>query len=131
MRTPSMLPRSPAVRQVLGLLLLVGAVGGGMQLMGAFRQARLGPQVAAAARPGDIQMIGSVTCVYCAAARAWFDAHRVPFSECEIERDARCAAAYAAFGAPGTPVLLVRGRRLVGFDAQAVADALHAAPEAQ
>ena len=49
---------------------------------------------------------------------------RVPFTECLIERDSRCAAAYTALMAPGTPVLLVRGQRLVGFNAQAVAGAL-------
>ena len=69
-------------------------------------------------------MIGSVTCVYCAQARAWFDANHVPFTECLIEKDAQCAAAYNALMAPGTPVLVVRGKRLLGFNAQAVADAL-------
>lgn len=69
-------------------------------------------------------MIGSVTCVYCAQARAWFEANRVPYSECLIERDPACAAQYNALMAPGTPVMIVRGKRLLGFSAQAVADAL-------
>ena len=90
---------------------------------------RLGSQVAAAARPGDIHMIASVTCVYCAEARAWFNENRVPFTECMIESDAVCAAKYHALMAPGTPVMLVRGRRLVGFSAQAVADALAPRPQ--
>ena len=41
-----------------------------------------------------------------------------------IEHDPLCAATYNALMARGTPVMLVRGRRLVGFSAQAVADAL-------
>ena len=69
-------------------------------------------------------MIASVTCIYCAAARAWFNANSVPFAECFIERDERCAAQYNALMAPGTPVMVVRGKRLVGFSARAVADAL-------
>ncbi len=105
----------------LGLALAVAA---GVQAIGSVSRAGLGKQVAALARPGDIQMLASITCVYCAQARAWFNANGVPFSECMIENDARCAATYAALMAPGTPVLVVRGQRLIGFDAQAVADAL-------
>ena len=117
--------KSPAkLRSVLVLAALVLAAFAAMQGLQAWSKARLGPQVAAAAKPGDIFMIASVTCIYCAAARAWFDANRVPFTECLIERDARCAAHYSALMAPGTPVLVVRGRRLLGFNAQAVADAL-------
>ena len=112
------------LRSVLVLAALVLGAFAAMQGLQAWSRARLGPQVAAAAKPGDIFMIASVTCVYCAAARAWFDANRVPFTECLIERDARCAAHYNALMAPGTPVLLVRGQRLLGFNAQAVADAL-------
>ena len=111
---------------VWALIAMVLVAVGAMQAFGAWSKARLGAVVAAQAKPGDIQMIASVTCVYCADARAWFNANKVPFSECEIERDARCAAAYTALMAPGTPVLVVRGKRLVGFSAQAVADALEA-----
>ena len=120
---PSLQP-TPKLRSVLVLAALALAAFAAMQGLQAWSRARLGPQVAAAAKPGDIFMIASLTCVYCAAARAWFEANRVPFTECLIERDARCAAHYNALMAPGTPVLLVRGQRLLGFNAQAVADAL-------
>lgn len=115
---------SIARRPLLGLIALVVVAAGAMQAVGWWSRERLGAQVAAAARPGDIRMIGSVTCVYCAQARAWFEANRVPYSECLIERDAACAEQYNALMAPGTPVMIVRGKRLVGFSAQAVADAL-------
>ena len=117
---------APPHRRILVLVLIVLGVATGMQVLNRWTTTRLGPQVAALAKPGDILMIASVTCVYCAAARAWFKANHVPFSECEIERDAQCAAAYNALMAPGTPVLVVRGQRLLGFNAQAVADALRA-----
>jgi hypothetical protein len=51
-------------------------------------------------------------------------AHGVPFEECFIERDARCDAEYQARGAPGTPVVLVRGQPQRGFSAERVARAL-------
>jgi glutaredoxin len=113
-----------ARRPLFGLIALVVVAAGAMQAFGGWSRARLGTQVAAAARPGDIQMISSVTCVYCAQARAWFAENRVPYNECLIERDAACAERYNALMAPGTPVMFVRGKRLLGFNAQAVADAL-------
>ena len=115
-------------RSLLGLVtaVVIGAVA--MQGFTWWSRERLGAQVAAAAKPGDIYMIASVTCVYCAAARAWFTENRVPFSVCLIERDALCAAKYNALMAPGTPVMLVRGKRLLGFSAQAIADALATRP---
>ena len=115
-------------RSLFGLVAVVVIGAAAMQGFTWWTRERLGAQVAAAARPGDIYMIGSVTCVYCAQARAWFDENRVPFAECLIERDAACAEKYNALMAPGTPVMLVRGKRLLGFSAQAVADALAAHP---
>ncbi len=105
-------------------LLLAGAVFAGMQLWRDHQQRALGERMAAAAGPGDIVMLSSDHCVYCEAARRWFVAHRVRFDECFIERDAACAESYRTQGAPGTPTLLVRGERQVGFDAQRVALAL-------
>ncbi|MES2100790.1 MAG: glutaredoxin domain-containing protein [Pseudomonadota bacterium] len=119
---------SSAKRSLLGLITVVVIGAAAMQGFTWWSRERLGAQVAANARPGDIHMIASVTCVYCAAARAWFTENRVPFTECEIERDADCAATYNALMAPGTPVMLVRGKRLLGFSAQAVADALATRP---
>ncbi len=118
-----------ATRRSLFVLIAFVEIGdAGMQVFAWWSRERLGAEVAAAAKPGDIHMIASVDCVYCAVARAWFDENRVPFTECLIERDAACAAKYDALMAPGTPVMLVRGKRLLGFSAQAVADALATRP---
>lgn len=83
-----------------------------------------GAQVAALARPGDIRMLSSQTCAVCAQARRWFTEHRVAFTECLIERDDACRQAYEAERAPGTPVIVVRGRALVGFSPQLLQAAL-------
>ena len=119
-----MKPLPPRLRSGLSLLALVLAVGAASEGWRTWTADRVGTQVAALARPGDIEMIASDTCVYCVRARTWFDAHGVPFSECSIERDTACAARYGALLAPGTPVLMVRGRPLVGFDPASLADAL-------
>jgi glutaredoxin len=112
------------LRRFVPVALLALAGWTGMQLLERVGSERLGREVSAAARPGDIVMLSSETCPYCKQARAWFDAHQVPFGECFIERDAACAAAYRALQSPGTPTLVVRGQRQVGFSPERVALAL-------
>jgi glutaredoxin len=90
----------------------------------AWREPLLGAEVARLAQPGDVRMLSSRTCVYCDSARHWLTTHQVAFEECVIETDASCAAQFNALMAPGTPVMLVRGRPQVGFSPQRVREAL-------
>jgi glutaredoxin len=83
-----------------------------------------GAALAALAKPGDIVMLSSETCMHCDQARRWLTEYGVPFRECFIERDAACADSYRAQQSPGTPTLLVRGERQVGFDPGLVTKAL-------
>ena len=106
-------PGRRSLAALLGLALLAGA---GMQWWGAGQAQRQGQRLAALARPGDIRMLSSQTCVYCGEARRWMSAHQVSFDECFIERDAPCQALYDATGAQGTPTLLVRGQVQLGFN---------------
>jgi len=75
-----------------------------------------GEELRALAKPGDIVMLSSQTCIYCDKARAWMTAQQVPFRECFIESDAACLAEFQARGARGTPTLVVRGQTQLGFD---------------
>ena len=112
------------LRRFASLALLLLAVWGGTQALQLWSASQLGSEAAAQAKPGDIQMISSVTCVYCAKARAWFTEQKIPFSECFVERDAACAAQYRGLLAPGTPVIVVRGQPQIGFSSQRVVAAL-------
>ena len=122
----------PAIRSWLGLLVLVLAVSAGAawwrQHHARAQAGVVGPQLAAAALVGDIQMLSSLSCVFCQRARQWMTAQRVPFTECFIELDTDCAARYRALMAPGTPVLLVRGQAQIGFNPKQVLHRLQAAP---
>lgn len=80
------------------------------------QEAQVGAQVAALAKPGDIRMLSSETCAICKVAKAWFTEHQVSHAECVIERDAACKAEFEALQAPGTPVMLVRGKSQLGFN---------------
>ena len=103
-------------RSMLGLVLLVVAVSGLSQWWAGHSDRRLGREVAALAQPGDIHMVSSDTCAICWRARAWFMEHKVAFTECSVEKDADCRRAFDRHGAPGTPVMVVRGKPLLGFD---------------
>ncbi len=107
-----------------GLAVLVLAVLASQQWWADLQQQNIGERVAQLARPGDIHMLSSETCAICTVARDWLTQHRVPFTECLIERDAACRQALEATRSPGTPVLVVRGRPQVGFDPRRLRAAL-------
>jgi glutaredoxin len=123
--TPKPQAKPPVKRLALlslpvGLLLFATAWAAWL----AWREPALGAEVARLAKPGDVRMLSSQTCVYCDSARHWLQTHQVVFEECVIETDATCAAQFNALLAPGTPVMLVRGQSQVGFSPQRVRDAL-------
>ena len=119
-----------SARSLALLLALVLAAGAATHWWAQGSEERRGRQLAALARPGDIRMLSSETCVYCAVARRWMTEHNVRFDECFIERDAQCKLLYEAAQARGTPTLLVRGQVQTGFDAARVLAALEAATKA-
>jgi glutaredoxin len=115
---------TPTWRRLAPLAVLIAAAVAGIELIESFGSERIGREMATGAKPGDIMMLSSETCEYCKQARAWFKAHQVSFGECFIERDPACRAAYDALQSPGTPMLVVRGQRQVGFSPERVAQAL-------
>ena len=119
--------RPPATRSWVGLIVLVLAVAGATEWWREHQAQQLGRELSRLARPGDIEMISSTTCVFCTRARQFMTVQQVPFSECFIETDAACAERYQSLGARGTPTLLVRGQPQLGFSAAMVRDRLAAA----
>jgi len=103
---------------IAGVVLLAVGVSLALGWWQRRHQASLGEAVAALARPGDLHMISSDTCGFCIRARRWFAQHDVAFTECSIEREPACRQAFDALGAPGTPVIVVRGQPTLGFDAE-------------
>jgi hypothetical protein len=80
-------------RLTLGLVVLaVLALSAASQWWAGRQERRIGAEVAALARPGDIRMIASETCSVCHFARGWMNEHRIAFAECVIEKDAACRA---------------------------------------
>lgn len=129
MTRPSVDRGSASRTTLVGVALLVVGVSLATGWWQRQRQATLGEAIAALARPGEIHMIASDSCGYCMLARQWFQQHEVAFTECSIERDPACRQSFDALGAPGTPVIVVRGQPMLGFDAERVRRRLAAAPE--
>ena len=125
---PAMQPLSTLDRRrpIIALIAIVLGAGSASQWWAGRQDEQLGHRLAALAAPGDIHILSSTACALCAGPRQWLQQHGVRFGECFIETDADCAAKYQAARATGTPVLLVAGQALLGFDAQRVHDTLAA-----
>jgi len=107
-------------RSILTLAALIVGAGLAAQGLQTLGNSRLAASVRSQAQQNDIYMVSSVTCPYCTQARAWFADNDIPFRECFIERDETCATLYRTLMAPGTPLLIVRGKKLVGFSPRAI-----------
>ena len=107
-------------RPLLAVLAIVLGVGVAQRAWQRHLEGDTGERLAALARPGDVHMVSSITCVFCTQARQWLQAHGVAHTECFIERDEACAAQYRALMGPGTPLLLVKGQAQLGFSPQRV-----------
>lgn len=126
-------PRPPAPthngpRAWLSLVVLLAVVWGGHQLWSWWRGERMVEQVQHQARDGDIVMFTTDSCPYCARASRWLDANQVPWTECNIDHNAQCLTLFQARGAPGVPLMHVKGQWRLGFDPVWVAQALERTP---
>lgn len=117
--------RTPA-RSWLSLAVVMLVVVGGSQAASWWHGREAARTVRASAQPGDITMFTTSSCRYCAQARSWLNERQVPWQECNVDTDARCQALFQARGAPGVPLMSVRGRWQLGFDPSWVASVLQA-----
>lgn len=98
------------------------SLGGAGQLRGLMDEQLTPAQEAALAaqvRPGEVVLYTADGCLYCDLAREWLDQRGFAYTECNIGTSGVCAKAYKAYGARGTPFLVVRGRQMrEGFQAE-------------
>lgn len=110
----------------LPLIVVAAVAWGAAWALRSWQAADQAQRLQAAAKPGDIVMLSSTTCYFCKQARSWLTVQAVPHRECFIETDAACLAQFQALQAQGTPTFLVRGKRVTGFDREAMLAALEA-----
>ena len=111
---------------VLAVIVLVTM--GASQGVSWWTQQRTAAAVRQHVQPGDITMYATETCVYCVKARDWMKSHNIPWQECDVERDAACRQTYEAQGAPGTPLMQVKGRWSLGFNTEWLSRAIEMPP---
>ncbi|MCU0701661.1 MAG: hypothetical protein MUC96_34570 [Myxococcaceae bacterium] len=87
-----------------------------------------GPRVAA--NTSDVVIYTTSWCGYCKKAKELLTSKRVDFVEKDVEKDPKASeelaqkAAQAGVRPQGVPVLDIRGKLILGFDARAITDAL-------
>lgn len=102
----------------------MAAAWGASQALNWWRSERATEAVRTHAQAGDILMFTTNTCPYCEKARQWLNARSVPWTECNIDRDAHCQQLFQSRGAPGVPLLRVNGQWNLGFNPTWVSEAL-------
>ena len=71
-----------------------------------------------------VVMLSASWCGYCAQARKLFVARDIDYCEYDIEKSPIGAARHQALGVRGVPVILVGDNTLLGFDREAVLQAV-------
>lgn len=64
----------------------------------------------------DIVMYATQTCGYCAKARTWFKSKNLAWEERDIETSAVANKEWKTLGGQGTPLIVIDGERIHGFD---------------
>jgi glutaredoxin len=64
----------------------------------------------------NVVMYATSWCPYCKKARKYFQDNGIPYTEYDIEKDARAKRMYDQLGGKGVPVILVGEKRMNGFN---------------
>jgi glutaredoxin len=71
-------------------------------------------------------LYGTAWCPYCKAARKWFAANNMVYTDCDVEADDRCGRAYAVlkrkYAASGVPTFVYKGKVWGGYDEDQMAE---------
>ncbi|MDH5765556.1 MAG: glutaredoxin family protein [Gammaproteobacteria bacterium] len=74
--------------------------------------------------PPEILMLSTQTCRYCKTARDFFNKHNLPFTEKDIETDEQARRVFDLMNGRGTPVLIINGQTIHGYDEDMIRSAL-------
>jgi len=58
-------------------------------------------------------------CPICLTAKSYFKEHKIPFTEFNIDHNARAKEVFEENDGRGIPLIIVNGKRLYGFDSAA------------
>jgi glutaredoxin len=69
------------------------------------------PQIqtlAASVKAEEVVMYSTTECLYCRQAKGWLAQNGFAYTECNMSVELRCEAEFKAYGADGTPFLVIR-----------------------
>ncbi len=69
-------------------------------------------------------MLSTQSCRYCKQARAFFNYHQLAYTELDIEASEKNMRMFQLLGGRGTPLIVIDGQTLHGFDEADVRRAL-------
>ena len=73
----------------------------------------------------DVTLYGVTWCIHCKNARQYFKTKGIAFKDYNPEESAKHQQEFDKLGGTGYPLIYVNGVRIVGFDEEAIAKALH------
>jgi glutaredoxin len=72
----------------------------------------------------EITMFSSQSCKYCAIARSFFEKNQLSYTEYHIENSDKDWEMFQLLGGTGTPLIIVNGNIIHGFDEHAIRSSL-------
>jgi mycoredoxin len=84
---------------------------------GDFRSLRADPSIV-------VMVFGTSTCPYCKAARTFFAEQNIAFTDFVIDQSTDARRRFATLHSEAVPVVIVGERKIIGWQPQAVQDAL-------
>ena len=72
----------------------------------------------------EVIMYGVPDCGYCRQARQYFAAHGIDYVEYNIDASSRHRKEYRRLGGRGTPLIVIDGRKIQGFNRRAIEAAM-------
>lgn len=82
------------------------------------------PVILTKANPPQITMFSTRSCMYCAIAREFFNKHKLPFTEHDIDVSEEHMQKFLLLGGRGTPLIIVNKEIIYGYDEQMIRNAL-------
>ena len=82
------------------------------------------PVILTKANPPSIVMYSSTSCMYCYIAKQFFNKHKLPFTEYNVDNSDKRREEFYILGGRGTPLLIINKEIIYGYDERLIRDAL-------
>ncbi|TAG26064.1 MAG: glutaredoxin family protein [Burkholderiales bacterium] len=64
----------------------------------------------------ELVLYSAVWCPYCKQAKEWLAENKVPYRDCDVEKEAACNTHMQAMNTRGVPVIAYKGKVSYGFN---------------